>query len=114
MSEDTLFHKIIRRELPADVVYEDDDCIAIRDINPQAPVHLLLIPKTTLPRLADAEPAHAEMLGRLLVKAGEVARAAGIGDAFRLVVNNGAGACQTVFQLHLHILGGRPLSWPPG
>ena len=113
MSE-TIFGKIIERQIPADIVYEDEHCLAFRDVNPQAPVHILLIPKTAYARLADV-PADAQaLLGHLLLKAAEIARAQGVGDAFRLVVNNGADAGQSVFHLHLHILGGRGFGWPPG
>ena len=110
----TLFSKIIAREIPADIVYEDERCLAFRDINPQAPVHVLLIPKQEIPQLVDAGAGDQAMLGHLLLAAGKVARQLGVGDAFRLVVNNGADAGQTVFHLHLHILAGRPLHWPPG
>lgn len=110
----TIFGKIIRREIPADIVYEDDLCIAFRDINPQAPTHVQLIPKKEITRLSDATPEDAALLGHLLLAAGKVAQQLGVADAFRLVVNNGAGAGQSVFHLHLHILGGRALKWPPG
>jgi histidine triad (HIT) family protein len=110
----TLFTKIIQREVPADIVYEDDLCLAFRDINPQAPTHVLLVPKKEVPRLADAAGSDQALLGHLLLAAGKVARQLGVADAFRLVVNNGAEAGQSVFHLHLHILGGRPLRWPPG
>lgn len=110
----TLFGKIVTREIPADIVYEDEHCLAFRDINPQAPTHVLLIPKQEIPRLADAGPADQLLLGHLLLAAGNVARQLGVGDAFRLVVNNGADAGQSVFHLHLHLLAGRPLHWPPG
>ena len=110
----TLFSKIIARQIPADIVYEDTHCLAFRDINPQAPTHVLLIPKQEIPRLADAGKADQDLLGHLLLAAGKVAKQLGVGDAFRLVVNNGAEAGQTVFHLHLHILAGRPLHWPPG
>lgn len=110
----TLFSKIIAREIPADIVYEDEICLAFRDINPQAPVHLLLIPKQEIPKLADATAPDQALLGHMMLVAGMVARQLGVGDAFRLVVNNGANAGQTVFHLHLHILAGRPLHWPPG
>ncbi len=113
MSE-TIFSKIIDREIEADIVYEDDECLAFRDVNPQAPTHVLLIPKDPIPRLADAEESNIQMLGYLMVKVGEIARLLDIEDAFRVVVNNGAKAGQTVFHLHLHILAGRPFSWPPG
>lgn len=110
----TIFAKIIRREIPADIVYEDDLCLAFRDVNPQAPTHVLVIPKQSIPRLADAGDADQALLGHLLLAAGKVARQLGVGDAFRLIVNNGADAGQSVFHLHLHILAGRPLHWPPG
>jgi len=110
----TLFGKIIRRELPADIVYEDDLCLAFRDINPQAPTHVLLIPKQEIARLADAVAGDQALLGHLLLAANKVARQLGIEDAYRLVVNNGAAAGQSVFHLHLHILAGRPMRWPPG
>ena len=110
----TLFSKIIARVIPADIVYEDERCLAFRDINPQAPVHVLLIPKQEIPQLVDAGAGDQALLGHLLLAAGKVARQLGVGDAFRLVVNNGADAGQTVFHLHLHILAGRPLHWPPG
>ncbi|MGD8570696.1 MAG: histidine triad nucleotide-binding protein [Gammaproteobacteria bacterium] len=113
MSE-TLFSKIIDREIPADIVYEDDVCLAFKDINPQAPMHVLIIPKKHIPKLADAEDGDQAILGYLLMKASEVAAQQGYGDAFRLVVNNGEEAGQSVFHLHVHILGGRPFSWPPG
>ena len=111
---DNLFQKIIDREIPADIVYEDDLCLAFRDINPQAPVHILLIPKSFIEKLSDAQAADQPVLGHMLLVAGRIAAAEGIGEAFRLVVNNGAKAGQSVFHLHLHILGGRPLNWPPG
>lgn len=110
----TLFSRIIRREIPADIVYEDAHCLAFRDINPQAPIHVLLVPKQEVPRLVDAVENDQTLLGHLLLAAGIVARQLGVGDAFRLVVNNGADAGQTVFHLHLHLLAGRPLHWPPG
>jgi histidine triad (HIT) family protein len=111
---DTIFSKIINREIPANIVYEDEHCLAFKDINPQAPMHILIIPKNPIATLADAEVSHQQLLGHLLLKAGEVAKEQGYGDAFRLVVNNGEEVGQTVFHLHVHILGGRPFSWPPG
>ena len=110
----TIFAKIIKREVPADIVYEDDLCLAFRDVNPQAPTHVLLIPKKEIPRLVDAQPEDAALLGHLLLTANKVAQQLGIGDAFRLAVNNGADAGQSVFHLHLHILAGRVFKWPPG
>ncbi|MAA74300.1 MAG: histidine triad nucleotide-binding protein [Salinisphaeraceae bacterium] len=111
---ETIFSKIINREMDADIVYEDDDCLAFRDINPQAPVHILLIPKKPIERLATADSADADLLGHMMLKAGDIARDQGCGDAFRLVTNSGEGAGQSVFHLHFHILGGRALGWPPG
>ena len=110
----TLFSKIIDREIAADIVYEDEHCLAFRDINPQAPTHVLLIPKKEIARLADATAEDQTMLGHLLLAAGKVARQLGVDEAFRLVVNNGADAGQSVFHLHLHLLAGRRLKWPPG
>jgi histidine triad (HIT) family protein len=110
----TIFSKIIKREIPADIVYEDEHCLAFRDINPQAPTHVLLVPKKEMARLIDASLEDGALLGHLLLAAGKIARQLGVGDAFRLVVNNGAEAGQSVFHLHLHILGGRHMSWPPG
>lgn len=114
MTDTTLFSRIIAREVPADIVYEDDLCLAFRDINPQAPLHVLLIPKQPIARVADAVLADQALLGHLLLKTGEIAAEQGYRDAFRLVVNNGADAGQTVFHLHIHILAGRAFSWPAG
>jgi histidine triad (HIT) family protein len=110
----TIFSKIIRREIPADIIYEDDLCLAFRDVNPQAPTHVLLIPKKEIPRLADAGAEDQALLGHLLIAAGKIARQLGVDEAFRLVTNNGAEAGQSVFHLHLHLLAGRPFHWPPG
>lgn len=110
----TLFSKIIDREIPADIVYEDDLCLAFRDINPQAPVHILVIPKKPIARLADAKDEDQHLLGHLVLAANRIANENGIGDAYRLVVNNGEGAGQSVFHIHVHILGGRSFTWPPG
>lgn len=104
---DTIFGKIIRGEIPSDFLYEDEHCIAINDVHPQAPVHVLVIPKRGIPRLVDAAADDQVLLGHLMLVAGKVAEQLGVGDAFRLVVNNGAGAGQTVFHLHLHIIAGR-------
>ena len=111
---DTLFSKIINREIPANIVYEDDLCLAFRDIAPEAPVHILLIPKQPIVKISDATEADQSLLGHLLLRAGDIAKEQGYGDAFRLVVNNGAAAGQTVFHLHIHILAGREFSWPAG
>jgi histidine triad (HIT) family protein len=112
MSE-TLFSKILDREIPADILFEDDQCLAFRDINPQAPTHFLVIPKKPIPKLSDADAGDQALLGHLLLIASQVAKQEGLED-FRLNVNNGAGASQTVFHLHVHVLGGRSFSWPPG
>ena len=111
---ETIFAKIIRREIPADIVYEDDLCLAFRDVNPQAPVHILVIPKQPIARLVDAGADDQSLLGHLMITANRIATEQGIGAAFRLVVNNGASVGQSVFHLHLHILGGRSFTWPPG
>lgn len=110
---DTIFGKIARGETGANLVYEDDRAVAFHDVNPQAPTHILVIPRKPIERLSLAEDGDAELLGHLLGVARQVARDAGLED-FRLVVNNGAGAGQTVFHLHIHVLGGRPMGWPPG
>ncbi len=110
----TLFERIIDREIPGDIVYEDDLCVAFRDVNPAAPVHVLLVPRKPIPMLSAADDSDRELLGHLLATAPKIAAAEGCGDAFRLTINNGAGAGQSVFHLHLHIIGGRPLKWPPG
>ena len=113
MSE-TIFQKIIDKELPADIVYEDDTCLAFKDINPVAPVHILVIPKKRIEKISDSNTEDKELLGHLFLVAGNIARDLGIEDAFRLVVNNGAGAQQTVFHLHVHLIAGREFNWPPG
>lgn len=109
----TLFERIIAREIPGDIVYEDADCVAIRDIHPVAPTHLLVIPRRPIPRLSQAAPEDHALLGRLLAAVPVVARAAGLAS-FRVVINDGAEAGQSVFHLHLHVIGGRSLGWPPG
>lgn len=111
----TLFEKIIAREIPAQIVYEDDRVLAFRDINPQAPTHALIVPKKPIPRVAEANAGDQELLGYLLRKAAEVAEKLGLGKSgFRLVINNGADGGETVPHLHVHILGGRYMKWPPG
>lgn len=110
MAEETIFTKIINGDIPSDKVYEDEHCICIRDIAPQAPTHLLVIPRKPIPRLADAGPDDHELLGHLMLKVGDIARHAGVDDAFRVIINNGANAGQTVFHLHLHILAGKTFS----
>jgi histidine triad (HIT) family protein len=110
----TLFEKIIDKELPATLIYEDEHCVAFKDINPGAPTHVLLVPRKPIPKLSDTGAADQTLLGHLLLTAAKLAAQLGIGDAYRVVINNGAGAGQSVFHLHLHLLGGRPLKWPPG
>ena len=112
---DTIFGMILRGEIPSDKVYEDERALAFRDINPGAPTHILVIPKEHLVNLFDAGPEHDALLGHLMRVAAQVARQEGLEESgFRLVINNGAGVGQTVFHLHLHVLGGRALHWPPG
>lgn len=108
-----LFCKIIDGKIPGDFVHQDDQCVVIRDINPQAPTHLLVIPREHVDALSEATATHAGILGHLLLTAAKVAREAGNKD-FRTVINNGADAGQSVFHIHVHVLGGRPLHWPPG
>mmetsp|Transcript_7424 Transcript_7424/g.21965 ORF Transcript_7424/g.21965 Transcript_7424/m.21965 type:complete len:182 (-) Transcript_7424:659-1204(-) len=114
--EPTIFDKIIAKEIPADIVFEDDDALAFRDINPQAPVHILIIPKhrNGLIGLSHATEANKAVLGHLMLVASQVARSEGLSDGFRVVVNDGVNGCQSVMHLHLHLLGGRQLKWPPG
>ena len=103
----TIFSRIIAREVPADVVYEDELCMAFKDIHPQAPIHVLVVPKKEIPRLADAGAGDQALLGHLLLTVGKIARQLGVDDAFRVVISNGIEAGQTVFHLHLHLLGGK-------
>ena len=113
-SEKTIFKKIIDREIPADIVYEDDLCLAFRDVAPQAPVHVLVIPKQELRSLDDAGESDAALLGHLMTRISHLARELGISDGYRVVSNCGAAAGQTVDHLHFHLLAGRNLAWPPG
>jgi len=110
---DTIFGKIARGEVPADIVYEDDRALVFRDLNPQAPTHLLVIPRKPIVTLSEASSDDEALLGHLLLVANRVASDEGL-ENFRVVVNNGAGAGQTVFHLHIHVLGGRSFAWPPG
>ncbi|MBD2182975.1 histidine triad nucleotide-binding protein [Planktothrix sp. FACHB-1355] len=113
-TKDTIFGKIIRREIRADIVYEDDLALAFKDINPQAPVHILVIPKKPIAKLADAESQDHALMGHLLLTAKRIAEQAGLTNGYRVVINNGDDGGQTVYHLHLHILGGRQMEWPPG
>lgn len=114
MAEETIFSKIIKREIPADIVYEDDKCLAFKDVNPQAPIHILVIPKNPIVKLADAKETDAQLLGHLMLTARKIAIDLGYADGFRIVINNGEAAGQTVFHLHVHLLAGRGFQWPPG
>jgi histidine triad (HIT) family protein len=111
---DTIFTKIINKQIPADIVYEDDLCMAVKDINPQAPVHLLLIPKKPIDMLSNAKPDEQSLLGHMLLAVGKITRELKVDGAFRLVINNGKEGGQAVFHLHMHILAGRRFHWPPG
>ena len=111
---DTIFGKIIRREIPADIVYEDDLALAFKDVNPQAPTHILVIPKKPISQLSEASPEDAALMGHLLMTVKKVAEQANLSNGYRVVINNGADAGQSVDHLHLHILGDRTMNWPPG
>ena len=110
----TIFGKIIRREIPADIVYEDDLAIAFKDITPQAPTHILVIPKKPIARIENVTDDDQLLMGHLLLTAHKIAKESGLNNGYRLVINNGADGGQTVEHLHLHILGGRQMIWPPG
>lgn len=115
MSGGTIFGKIIRKEISANIVYEDDLCLAFTDISPQAPTHILVIPKNPIPKLSDVTAADKELLGHLLLTVKKVAEQAGLAEnGYRVVINTGNDGGQTVFHLHMHILGGRSMVWPPG
>lgn len=111
---DTIFGKIIRREIPADIVYEDDLSLAFKDVNPQAPTHILVIPKKPILRLSESSQSDATLLGHLLMIVKQVAEQANLNNGYRVVINNGVDGGQTVDHLHLHILGDRAMGWPPG
>ena len=113
MADDTIFDKILRGDIPCDEVYSDDRCLAFRDIAPQAPLHVLVIPRKPIESLRSSAEEDAALLGHLLLVAARVAKQEGLDD-FRTVINSGTGAGQTVFHLHVHVIGGRPLDWPPG
>lgn len=115
MADKTLFEKIRDGEIPADIVHSDELCIAFRDIAPQAPLHLLVVPRKPVARVGEADPGDAALLGHLLLTAAEVARREGVADTgYRLVINNGRNGGEAVPHLHVHLLGGRKLDWPPG
>lgn len=110
----TIFSRILDRSLPADILYEDQQCLVFRDVAPQAPVHFLVIPKKPIPRISQAEEEDQQLLGHLLLVAKKTAKAEGLGDGYRLVINDGKMGAQSVYHLHIHVLGGRQLQWPPG
>ena len=111
----TLFERIIAREIPAKIVFEDDDVIAFQDVNPQAPVHALIVPKRVIPRLAEANESDQALLGKLILTAMKVARDLGVSESgYRIVINSGPDAGESVPHLHVHLLGKRALAWPPG
>ena len=111
---DDLFLKIIDKEIPANIIFEDEDILAFEDINPQAPTHILIIPKKHIAKLSDPDISDQKLLGHMLIKANEIAANLKLDNTFRLVINNGANAGQSVFHLHMHLLSGRSFSWPPG
>jgi histidine triad (HIT) family protein len=110
----TIFEKIIARQIPAEIVLENDQLIAFRDVNPQAPVHILIVPKQVVPRLSEATSADRELLGELLLAAADIAKKLRLKNGFRVVINSGPDAGESVPHLHVHLLGQRQLSWPPG
>ena len=110
----TIFQKIIEKEIPADIIYEDDSVLAFKDVSPQAPVHFLVIPKKPITMIENAEDADENLLGHLLLVGRKVAKEQGLEKGYRMVINNGVEGCQSVYHLHLHVLGGRQLKWPPG
>ncbi|KAG9261833.1 hypothetical protein AMEX_G25436 [Astyanax mexicanus] len=110
----TIFSKVIDKTIPADIIFEDDKCLAFRDINPQAPVHFLVIPRTPIPRISEAHDDDALLLGHLLVVAKNLAKKEGLDEGYRVVINDGKNGAQSVYHLHIHVLGGRQMQWPPG
>ena len=111
---DSLFTKIKNKEIPGNVIYEDDKCFALEDINPQAPVHILIIPHKEIAKISDSTPEDKELLGHLLLVSKTIAQKYELENNYRLIINNGAGAGQSVFHIHVHLMGGRRLDWPPG
>ncbi len=114
MAEKTIFKKIIDREVPADILYEDDLCLAFRDVSPQAPTHVLVIPKEEIVSLAKAKDEHKELLGHIMLVIRDLAEKFGLDNGYRVVTNSGADGGQSVFHLHFHLMGKRKLQWPPG
>ncbi|XP_076445289.1 putative HIT-like protein Synpcc7942_1390 [Babylonia areolata] len=110
----TIFSMILDKSIPADIIYEDDKCVAFRDVSPQAPVHFLVIPRKPIPGLSDAKEEDQSLLGHLLMVAKQVAECEGLKNGYRLVINNGPDGAQSVYHLHLHVMGGRQMAWPPG
>ncbi|XP_069812729.1 uncharacterized HIT-like protein Synpcc7942_1390 [Dendropsophus ebraccatus] len=113
-SSPTIFSRILDRTLPADIIYEDEQCLAFRDVAPQAPVHFLVIPKIQIPRISKVTAADTELLGHLLVTASQLAQKEGLCDGYRMVINDGQQGAQSVYHLHIHVIGGRQMGWPPG
>lgn len=111
---DTIFGKILRKEIPAKFIHEDDQCVAFHDVSPQAPTHFLVIPRKPLATLSDAGDEDEQLLGHMMLVARKVAKEQGLDKGFRLVVNNGQDGAQSVYHLHIHVLGGRQMQWPPG
>ena len=111
---DSIFTKIKNKEIPGNVIYEDDKCFALEDINPQAPVHILIIPHKEIAKISDSMPEDKELLGHLLLVSKTIAQKYKLENNYRLIINNGAGAGQSVFHIHVHLMGGRSLDWPPG
>nr|XP_033474459.1 histidine triad nucleotide-binding protein 2, mitochondrial isoform X1 [Epinephelus lanceolatus] len=110
----TIFSKVIDKSIPADIIYEDDKCLAFRDVNPQAPVHFLVIPRVPIPRISEVKDDDTELLGHLLVVAKNVAKQESLKEGYRVVINDGKHGAQSVYHLHIHVLGGRQMKWPPG
>ena len=111
---DSIFTKIKNKEIPGNVIFEDDKCFALEDINPQAPVHILIIPHKEIAKISDSTPEDKELLGHLLLVSKTIAQKYKLENNYRLIINNGAGAGQSVFHIHVHLMGGRSLDWPPG
>ncbi|XP_030272495.1 histidine triad nucleotide-binding protein 2, mitochondrial isoform X1 [Sparus aurata] len=110
----TIFSKVIDKSIPADIIYEDEKCLAFRDISPQAPVHFLVIPRVPIPRISEAKDDDVELLGHLLVVAKNVAKQESLNEGYRMIINDGKHGSQSVYHLHIHVLGGRQMRWPPG